>query len=357
MAIKVTKLGVEKYTIQIDEGGEIVLNPGLTGSVTINGSVDIAGALTAGSSTTVDSEDLLVFDNTITINKGETGAGVSATTAGIIIDRGTRDDARLFFDESKTSIRADASIPGAFVFQDATALGGNLALFSLYASGLFTGGEDLRLIGTGNGKVTVTGTVDYETTIWNYAGDGADIPEDISQSDRLSRSADFDDDTLVNVRGLIDYVSSYHLYNFQDRIIARLGDATPTYVLAQDDDNDSKVSVVVENNTIAEFLPTSVKIENLRIDGAAGGGNSRITSFSTNGKIIIQGTGTGQVQVNDFFNLTLQDDTLLPNPSNGVVLYSKTLGDGGTGLYFKNQDGTTDEVISRNKALLYSIIF
>lgn len=357
MAIKVTKLGVEKYTIQIDEGGEIVLNPGLTGSVSINGSVDIAGSLTAGSSTTIDSEDLLVYDNTITINKGETGAGVSATTAGIIIDRGTRDDARLFFDENKTSIRADASIPGAFVFQDATALGGNLALFSLYASGVFTGGEDLRLIGTGNGKVTVTGTVDYETNIWNYAGDGATIPEDVSQSDRLSRSSEFDDDTLVNVRGLIDYVSSYHLYNFQDRIVARLGDATPTYVLAQDDDNNSKVSVVVENNTITEFLPTSVKIQNMRLDGDAGSGNSRITSYSLNGKIIIQGTGTGQVQVNDFFNLTLQDDTLLPNPSNGVVLYSKTLGDGGTGLYFKNQDGTTDEIISRNKALLYSIIF
>jgi hypothetical protein len=361
MAIQVSKLGVEKYTIQINEGGEIVLNPGLTGSVTINGNVDIAGALTAGSSTTVDAEDLVVFDNTIRLNAGETGPGVSLTTAGIIIDRGTRDDAFLFFDESKNSIRAGASVPGAFVFQDATTSGGNLALFSLYASGIFTGGEDLVLVGSGSsGKVTVTGTADYESLIWNYAGDGAIIPEDQSQSDRLDRSSEFDDDTLVNVRGLIDYVSSYHLYNFQNRIVAAPDDATPTFVVAQDiaaGDSENKVSVVVANNTITEFFENRVEIQNLQLIGASGSENSTITSNSTNGSVILQGTGTGQIQINDFMNLTVQNDVGLPAPADGVLLYSKTLGDGGTGLYFKNQDSTTDEIISRNKALLYSIIF
>lgn len=354
MAIKVTKLGVEKYTIQIDEGGEIVLNPGLTGSVTINGSVDIAGSLSAGSSTTVDTEDLVVYDNTITINKGETGSGVSATTAGLIIDRGTRDDARLFFDESKNSIRSGASIQGAYVFQDATATPSNAALFSLYASGMLTLGEDLYLVGSGTGKVTVTGTNNYESQIWNYAGNGATIPEDISQSDRLARAASFDDDTLVNVRGLIDYVSSYHLYNFQDRITALDSATTPTYILAEDTeagDLANKISVVVNGANIATFYQTRLEVENLRFD------DNVITSNDINGTIILQGTGTGQVQINDFMNLTVQDDTTLAAPADGIVLYSKAIGDGGTGLYFKNQDSTQDEIISRNKALLYSIIF
>ena len=52
----------------------------------------------------------------------------------------------------------------------------------------------------------------------------------------------------------------------------------------------------------------------------------------------------------------LESDPADP-PAEGVTIYSKTLGDGGTGLFFKNQDGTTDEFVSRNKALLYSIIF
>lgn len=355
MAIQVSKLGVEKYTIQINDGGEIVFNPGVTGLVTINGNLDVIGE-----TTTIGSSELIIDDNTITINNGENGPGVSLITAGIIIDRGDgANDAFLFFDESKNSIRGGAGIPGAFVLQDSTASGSNLALFSLYASGILTDGEDLVLIGSGSGgKVTVTGTNNYESTIWDYAGAGDVIPEDSGETDRLSRAnIGFDDDTLLNVRGLIDYVSSYHLYNFQDRIVARLDDATPTFVIAEDDDNTSKVSVVVANNTITEFFENRVEMQNLRIVGASGGGNSTITSNSTNGNIILQGTGTGQVQINDFMNLTIQNDALLPAPASGVVLFSKTLADGGTGLYFKNQDSTTDEIISRNKALLFSIIF
>jgi hypothetical protein len=354
MAIQVNKIGVDKYTIQINEGGEIVLNPGLAGAVTINGDVDIAGSLTAGSSTVIDREDLVIYDNTITLNAGETGSGVSATTAGLKIDRGTRDDAYLFFDESKNSTRAGASVTGAYVFQDATATPSNLALFSLYASGMLTGGEDLYLIGSSTGVVTVTGTNNYESQIWNYAGNGATIPEDIGETDRLARAASFDDDTLVNVRGLIDYVSSYNLYNFQDRITAFLGASSPTYVLAEDTeagDLENKVSVVVNGTNISTFYSTRVEIQNLRFAA------DTITSNDINGTIKLQGTGTGQVQINDFMNLTVQDDTLLAAPADGIVLYSKAVGDGGTGLYFKNQDTTQDEIISRNKALLYSIIF
>ena len=44
-------------------------------------------------------------------------------------------------------------------------------------------------------------------------------------------------------------------------------------------------------------------------------------------------------------------------PADGVTLYSKPLADGGTGLFFVNEDTTADEIASRNKALLFSIIF
>lgn len=354
MAIQVNKVGVDKYTIQINNGGELILNPGLTGSVNIIGNVDIAGRLSAGSSTTIDQEDLVIYDNTITLNKGETGPGVSPITAGLKIDRGTRDDAYLFFDESKNSIRSGASVNGAYIFQDATATPSNLALFSLYASGMLTNGEDLYLIGSGTGIVTVTGTNNYESQIWNYAGNGDPIPQDLGETDRLARAASFDDDTLVNVRGLIDYVSSYNQYNFQDRITASDSATTPTYILAEDTeagDLSNKISVVVNGSNIATFYQTRLEVENLRFD------DNVITSNDINGTIILQGTGTGQVKLNDFMNLTVQDDTTLDAPADGVVLYSKAVGDGGTGLYFKNQDSTQDEIISRNKALLYSIIF
>lgn len=350
MAIQVTKIGVDKYTIQINEGGELFLNPGLTGSVSINGDVDIAGSLSAGSSTVVEREDLVVFDNTIRLNAGETGNGITAGTSGLIIDRGTNNDARLFFDESKNSIREGASVDGAFVFQDATASVVSDSLFSLYASGMLTNGGDLYLVGTGTGIVTVTGTVDYEKQVYPYTGD--DITPNISTPSGLSLPTD--DDALVNARLLEDYVSGFYSYNFQDRITADASADTPTYVLAEDTeagDLENKVSVVVNGSNIATFYATRLEVENLRFN------DNIITSNDVNGSIKLQGTGTGQVQVNDFTNLTVQDDTLLSSPDDGIVLYSKAEGDGGTGLYFKNQNDTQDEIISRNKALLYSIIF
>ena len=44
-------------------------------------------------------------------------------------------------------------------------------------------------------------------------------------------------------------------------------------------------------------------------------------------------------------------------PTGYVKLYSKAIpGTGGTGLYFVNTLGTNDELISKTKALLYSLI-
>jgi hypothetical protein len=363
MAIQVNRIGVDEYTLQIDDGGTINLLTGLSGKVNINGNVDIAGSMTAGSSTSIESEDLLIYDNTITINKGETGPGISALdgTAGIIIERGTRNDVRLFFDEDKETIREGGTVPGAFIIQDATETfdpgpppTGTDSLMSIYASGVLTQGRDLYLVGSGDGTVKVTYTTDYEAKIWDYAGDGAVIPEDGSRSDRLARSSQFDDDILVNVRGLIDYVNSYNLYNFSDTISASTFIDPTTFVRAEHTgagDGQNRVIVNVNDGEIAQFFQNKLVVANLNFVG------DTISSEDTDGFVKLQGTGDGVVQSNDFFNLTVQDDTSLGVPANGIYLYSKPEADGGTGLFFKNANETQDEIISRNKALLYSIIF
>lgn len=71
-------------------------------NATLAGDVTIAGNLTVeGTTTSVNSTNLEIEDNVITVNKGETGAGVSAVTAGIEVDRGTATSgfARLIWDE------------------------------------------------------------------------------------------------------------------------------------------------------------------------------------------------------------------------------------------------------------------
>jgi hypothetical protein len=54
-----------------------------------------------GNATQVTRSDTALTDNTIVLNKGETGAGVTLGTSGIEIDRGTSANVRLQFNESK----------------------------------------------------------------------------------------------------------------------------------------------------------------------------------------------------------------------------------------------------------------
>ena len=64
--------------------------------------VSIAGNLTvSGTLTSIQTTNTTITDNTITLNDGETGAGVTAGSAGIEIDRGTLDSATLLWNEAQ----------------------------------------------------------------------------------------------------------------------------------------------------------------------------------------------------------------------------------------------------------------
>jgi hypothetical protein len=87
-------------------------------------SIVIDGNLTVtGSTTSVETINSTVKDNIIVLNDGEVGAGVTAGTAGIEIDRGSQDNATLTYNEtadvweikvgsSYTNIRGAAPVSG-----------------------------------------------------------------------------------------------------------------------------------------------------------------------------------------------------------------------------------------------------
>jgi hypothetical protein len=57
-------------------------------------------------------------------------------------------------------------------------------------------------------------------------------------------------------------------------------------------------------------------------------------------------------------NFGVDADTDNPDaPATGIKLYSKTEGPAGTNLYFVNENNTKDEMVSKKKALLFSMIF
>ena len=73
----------------------------IVGNGTVSGNLTVSGNVTvSGTTTTVDTANLTVKDNIVTINKGEAGSGVTARYAGIEVDRGDLARQRLVFDET-----------------------------------------------------------------------------------------------------------------------------------------------------------------------------------------------------------------------------------------------------------------
>ena len=67
-------------------------------NLTVDGNLTVHGTTVTLNTSTLDVED-----NVITVNNGETGAGVTAGTAGITVDRGTSTDASFLYTESTDS--------------------------------------------------------------------------------------------------------------------------------------------------------------------------------------------------------------------------------------------------------------
>jgi hypothetical protein len=68
---------------------------------TFNANVNILGNLNVqGTMTTLNTANTTISDNIITLNSGDTGAGVSQGTAGVLIDRGTLPNVAVYWNET-----------------------------------------------------------------------------------------------------------------------------------------------------------------------------------------------------------------------------------------------------------------
>ena len=84
-------------------GNYDIVTLGTDDEVSITSSaLTVTGNLTVqGTTTTVNSTDLDIKDRVVVLNKGETGAGVTGTYAGLEVDRGTLQEAKLVYDDSQ----------------------------------------------------------------------------------------------------------------------------------------------------------------------------------------------------------------------------------------------------------------
>jgi hypothetical protein len=330
------------YTITVRDGGRIRLDTGVeNGEVVITGDLRVLGV-----TTTIDTVNLTVEDNIITLNSNESGNGITLNESGLEIERGTFTNARLVFDETVNFTNPVAG-SGAWNFKTVN----NVSLGLQTHQIITPAGGNLYLINSGSGVISVTGTNNYERQVFTYVGGNLNI------TGGLNNNGILDDDNIPNAKGVVDYITTFFATVFQDRIAE--GTITPTYVETKDFEvtgNPSYVDIGVDNVSVARFYNTRTEINDIRIN------DTTISTTESNADLVLVAPGTGSVRINDTLHInatpSIDDVTIDPSaPGDGVKLYSKTPAYGDTGLYFANSDNKTDEFISNNKALVYSMVF
>jgi hypothetical protein len=119
---------------------------------------------------------------------------------------------------------------------------------------------------------------------------------------------------------------------------------------------ESKIEVQVEGTVIGDFYDNRIEFAGIELK------DGQIQTVTSNQDLVLSAPGTGAVKIKDMLELTKTpgDDDGAVNPAlpnEGVRIYSKEPSEGKTGIYFVNEDNNNDELISKNRALLLSIIF
>jgi hypothetical protein len=140
-----------------------------TGGTTVDSALTVTGNLTiTGTTTTVETTNTEITDRVITLNKGESGAGVTGVTSGLEIERGSLANALIVFDESTDTFRISTDGGGSYdtitttagagianIVEDTTPqLGGDLDINGFNITSANTN-QDINIIPSGTGNVVV----------------------------------------------------------------------------------------------------------------------------------------------------------------------------------------------------------
>ncbi len=353
------------YILAVTDGGEIKLDVGPNSS---GGTVRITGDLVVeGETTTIETTELRVEDRIITLNQTSAAiAAVPGRVAGLEVYRGSSDEVYFVFDEDVENGPGNLLGYGAWAARKTVPGTSGSTLLGVQTHSIDTKGASLYLINQGSGGiVTVEGCVDYQENIFPYVTPGSN---NINVNAAISKP-----DGLVNAQAVADYTESFFQGKFQDKI--QEGTTTTSSVEVFDlevagalDPTDpgyraeSQIEFEIDGSVVSRFFGTKVQLQHIEID------DTTISTTSAN-DLVIKAPGTNSVRIDDILHLTpgpfdndanlgVDADTTKPDyPTTGIKVYADTESVGGTGLHFVNSNNKADEVISRNRAILYSMIF
>lgn len=396
---KILQLNDGDYNIKVQSGGQIKLDTGSqVGTVRVTGNLVVEG-----DNTTVESENLVIKDNTITVNNGESGAGVTLGTAGMIVDRGSVTDAQLLFDETDGLYFDPASAtPGQGVFKLVYANGDAIGL----RTNSISAGGAIYLQPGGAGAITAYKT-NYETFVTQsndipnkkYVDDfvvasitGLTYPK-IQRGNTIVRVYDTAPGVTANTTGAsgtgvtatltfaaqptipfnigetivvsgvtpAGYNGTFTVTNASVSSVSYTNATTGTQTVAGtvnlqgDANNEATIEIdgtlknTFRTNQV-DFLQDQINLSEIRIQ------SSTISAPGTTEDLVLQAQGVRSVRIDD----TLMIKATGANPAHdgiGLKLYANTQGSGKTGLFYVNTSNIRDEIISKNRSLLFSMIF
>ena len=314
------------YKVSVKTGGTIYLNTGFdTGTVEVSGNL-----LVRGEQTTVNTAQLDIEDNIITLNSGETGAGITLNNAGFKINRGTLPDSFFKYDED---------VAGFIAIDEAS------QLISIATNEIDSRTQGL-LLNAGSSTVNVSPTVDYEEKVFTY------VAGNLTSYDAAKA------DVIPNTQAVVDYVA----FNFANVFLSQIGDGdvTKSSIIIADFENsgvDSVITFAIDGNTIATAKSDEWAFDKVRITGTV-----IETTESGSDDLILRANGTGAVRIDDMLhiNSTPSDDdaTMVPLfPDEGIKLYVSNQSHGNTGIFFANAENNRNELVSKNRALLFGMLF
>ena len=120
--------------------------------------------------------------------------------------------------------------------------------------------------------------------------------------------------------------------------------------------SETRILVNVEDTEMANFYNNRIELDGIQIK------NTELSTFSSNEDLVLTAPGTGSVKIKDVLEIpkTPYDDDAAIDPSapvEGFKLYSKSPDTGKSGIYFVNENNYSDELISKNRALLFGMLF
>jgi hypothetical protein len=319
---KILKVSQSNYRLQTQSGGTITLDTGTSaGTVIVTGNLNVKGT-----TTTVESTNTTVTDNILQLNFGQTGSGISSVLgyqSGIEIVRGSLSNAQLLFNEQLTyySTASSSNVSGAFVLKTVAGALGGLRLSTIGNDGSTDFVIDMQ---NGTRAILVGNSPNYDTYVSN-------------------------DNHLVTRRWTTSYVAATGGMAIVDKIYFASGGTytssnSPTLIQAFGSDIKFSINQVLK----ASLSSTGFVVNNVNIN------TDTVTNTTNN--LILTATNNN-VQVSAVLNLDDQISTPASVSGRTKMYSSSVFGPGRTGVYFTNNTITTpDELISRNRAVLLSIL-